>query len=349
MLLFHSGKEGYARYRIPALLAAPDGSLLAFCEGRKDGGGLNGDIDLILKRSADSGRTWGPIERIMDDGDNTLGNPCPVIDRSNGTLWLAYTRSLGSDVENEIVKGTSRERTRVLITHSKNSGRTWSKPIDLTARLRRENWAWYGTGPGIGIQLKDGRLVIPAYHSVLPSGDYESHLIYSDDHGKTWKLGGTVGGNSSECQVAQRRDGTLYLNARTLRRTQYRTIATSRDRGASWSRPQFDKALFDPPCQAALLVLPGQKRPLWLFSHPAGPKRRNLTVRVSFDEGLTWPRSRLLVAGDAQYSSLALLPDGRLGCLFESWRNDNYQILFARFEKKWLLPASKSKIKPDGR
>ena len=95
--LFRSGDGGYSRYRIPALLTAPDQSLLAFCEGRKDGGGLTGNIDLILRRSSDNGKTWGPIELVMDDGKNTLGNPCPLIDQSTGTIWLAFTRSLGSD------------------------------------------------------------------------------------------------------------------------------------------------------------------------------------------------------------------------------------------------------------
>lgn len=332
--LFTSGKEGYKRYRIPALIVAPDNSLLAFCEGRADGGGLTGNIDLILKRSNDSGRTWGPVERIMDDGPNTLGNPCPVIDRSTGVIWLAYTRSLGTDLENEIVAGTSEERTRVLVTHSRDSGRTWADPIDLTSRLRRDDWAWYGTGPGVGIQLQDGRLVIPSYHSVLRSGDYESHTIYSDDHGESWRLGDTVRGNTSECQVAERRDGSVYLNARTLRDVHRRTVAESIDRGTSWQNARYESELYDAPCQAALYSLPKRgksDKPVWLFSHPAGPTRINLTVRISHDEGKTWPVSRRIVAGSSGYSSLTLMPNGSIGCLFEVWRDRNNHIRFLQF------------------
>lgn len=341
--VFRSGEGGYPRYRIPALLTAPDQSLLAFCEGRKDGGGLRGNIDLILRRSTDNGQTWNPIELIGDDDANTLGNPCPVIDQSTGTIWLGFTRSLGSDLENEIVAGTSRERTRVLITHSKDSGKTWAKPVDLTSRLRKDNWAWYGTGPGIGIQLDNGRLVIPSYHSVLPSGDYESHMIYSDDHGRTWELGGTVGGNTSECHVGQRTDGSLYVTARTLRHTQLRTTSVSTDHGESWSKPALASRIYDPPCQASLLVVPGSARrfdrdkPVWLYAHPAGPGRRCLTVRVSYDEGRSWSHARQISTGDNQYSSMTLMPNGQVGCLFESWRDKNYQILFTQFDLDWLL------------
>ena len=341
--VFESGDGGYPRYRIPALLTAPDGSLLAFCEGRKDGRGLTGNIDLILRRSTDNGRTWGPIQRIADDDDNTLGNPCPVIDESTGTIWLGFTRSLGSDLENQIVDGTSQERTRVLITHSTDSGKTWARPIDLTDRLRRKDWAWYGTGPGIGVQLANGRLVIPSYHSVMPSGDYESHMIYSDDPGESWQLGGTVGGNTSECHVGQRSDGTLYVTARTLRHTQLRTTAVSSDHGESWSMPALASRIYDPPCQGSLLVVPGGARrvhkakPVWLYTHPAGPGRHNLTVRVSYDEGRSWSHGRQISTGDNQYSSMTLMPNGRIGCLFESWRNNNYQILFTQFDLNWLL------------
>ena len=202
----------------------------------------------------------------------------------------------------------------------------------MTDRLKDDRWAWYGTGPGIGIQLADGRLVIPCYHSVLGAGDYQSHMIFSDDHGTTWRLGKTVSGNTSECQIAQRVDGTVYVNARTLRGTKLRTIAVSSDRAKSWSKAEFDEQLYDPPCQAALIVVSCDERPLWLFSHPAGPGRRNLTVRFSYDEGRTWKGSRKIASGDNQYSSLAVLPDGKIGCLFESWRDGNYQILFTQFE-----------------
>lgn len=338
-LLFESGKEGYRRYRIPALLTTSRGTVLAFCEGRKDGGGLTGNIDIVVKRSSDSGFTWQSLEVVADDGEHTLGNPCPVIDRDDGTIWLALTRSHGLDTEDAIVGGTSKEATRVLVTFSRDDGKTWAPLRDITAQVKRPNWTWYGTGPGIGIQLKQGRLVIPSYHAEAETRTYRSHMIYSDDRGKTWKLGAAVGEHCTECQVAERKDGMLLLSSRTIKGKQQRTTATSRDGGETWSAATLDANLYDPSCQAALFALlrQGDGKSRWLYTHPAGPDgRRNLTVRLSVDEGQSWSAAKLLRAGDSQYSCLALLPDGKIGCLYESWVNKNYQIYVVRFDLTWL-------------
>lgn len=339
-LLFDSGKEGYRRYRIPALLATPKGTLLAFCEGRKDGGGLTGDIDLVLKRSGDSGKTWQPLQIVADDGQHTLGNPCPVLDRKSGTIWLALTRSHGRDTEDAIVAGTSRETTRVLLTFSRDDGQTWAPLRDLSAAVKRATWTWYGTGPGIGVQLQSGRLVIPCYHAEAGTKTYRSHMIYSDDLGKTWQRGATVGEDCSECQVAERRDGSLLLSARTLKGKPQRTTAVSRDGGTTWSKAEREAQLYDPSCQAALYRLTAEGeggKVLWLYTHPAGPDgRRNLTARLSEDEGRTWPVARRLRSGDSQYSCLAMLPDRAIGCLHESWVDRNYRLFFVRFSLDWL-------------
>ncbi len=331
-LLFESGKDGYKRYRIPALLVTPKGTVLAFCEGRKDGRGLTGNIDLVLKRSLDRGHSWESLELVADDDGHTLGNPCPVVDPQTGILWLALTRSNGQDLEDEIVKGTSRETTRVYITHSKDEGKTWAPMVDLSATCRKPDWTWYGTGPGVGIALKSGRLLIPSYHAEGKAGTYRSHAIFSDDHGKTWKLGATVGADVSECQAVERADGKLLLSMRTLTAPQERTFAESGDGGATWSTTWRDSRLYDPSCQSSIYALPQGG---WLTAHPAGPTgRRNLTVRWSGDEGKSWSPGLLLRAGDAQYSSIAQLDDVHVGCLFESWVDGNYHIFFARFERK---------------
>lgn len=340
VLLFDSGQEGYRRYRIPALLAAPGGTLLAFCEGRKDGGGLTGDIDIVLKRSTDSGKTWQSLQVVADDEKHTLGNPCPVLDRKTGTIWLALTRSHGQDTEAEITDGTSRETTRVLLTFSRDDGKTWAPLKDITASVKQPSWTWYGTGPGIGVQLQSGRLVIPCYHAEAETKIYRSHMIYSEDEGQTWKRGAPVGEHCSECQVAERQDGSLSLSARTQKGEPQRTTAMSKDGGATWSKTQRDANLYDPACQAALyrLTAAGKKSKVrWLYTHPAGPNgRRNLTVRLSYDEGLTWPVARLLRSGDSQYSCLALLPDGAIGCLYDAWVDKNYRLFFTRFDLDWL-------------
>jgi len=329
--LFVSGKEGYPRYRIPSLLVAPNGDLLAVCEGRKDGGGLKGNIDIVMKRSTDLGKTWSKLEVVASDGDNTLDNPCLLTDKKTGTIWLGLTRSLGTDTEEGIVAGTSKERTRVFVISSKDSGKTWSEPRDISETARDPKWTWYGTGPGSGVQLKSGRLVIPSYHSHEKDKVYRSHMVFSDDGGKTWKRGDAVGRQIGECHVVEKQDGGLILNARTNEGKERRAIARSKDGGETWSEAEHD-ALYDPHCQGCLIRLPdADGKPQWLFSNPAGPKRRDLTVRLSFDEGKTWSRSKLIQAGDAQYSSLALLPDGTIGCLFDRWESGNYQLYYARF------------------
>lgn len=340
-LLFDSGRDGYPRYRIPSLVVAPAGTVLAICEGRKDGRGLTGNIDLVLRRSTDSGRTWSPLQLVADDDDNTLGNPCAVVDHSTKTVWLAFTRSLGKDLEEEIVAGTSRERTRVLITKSVDDGATWTTPIDISATARLPTWTWYGTGPGVGIQLKTGRLVIPSYHADEQTGIYRSHMVYSDDHGETWKHGAAVGEKCGECHVVEKQNGDVVLNSRTNEGRELRTTALSHDGGVSWSSATFDAALFDPHCQACLFRLPSSANPgpQWLFTHPAGPGRRDLTVRLSRDEGGTWPVAKLLRKGDSQYSCLAQLPDGTVGCHYDCWVDGNYRLFFIRFDESWLTAA----------
>lgn len=338
-LLFDSGKEGYRRYRIPALLLTPKGTLLAFCEGRKDGRGLTGAIDIVLKRSLDGGKKWETLQVVANDGANTLGNPCPVVDRKSGVIWLALTRSHGKDTEDDIVDGKSRETTRVFITSSADDGKTWAPIREISATTRQPSWTWYGTGPGVGIQLKSGRLVIPSYHAEAQTKMYRSHMIYSDDQGKTWQRGATVGEDCSECQVVERVDGQLYLSSRTIKGKPQRTTAVSKDGGQTWLPTERDANLYDPSCQASLIGLTepeGKGKVRWLFCHPAGPDRRNLTVRLGFDEGQTWPISKRLRAGDSQYSSLAQLPDGTIGCLYESWVEGNYRLFYAGFGLDWL-------------
>ncbi len=169
--VFVSGREGYHTYRIPALIVAGDGALLAFCEGRKKAQSDAGDIDLLVKRSIDGGKTWGPQEVVWDDGENTCGNPCPVVDRTTGTIWLPMTWNHGKDTENQIKQNTGKDTRRVFLTHSDDNGRTWAKPREITAEVKRPEWRWYATGPGVGIQLTrgpwKGRLLIPCDHSLV--------------------------------------------------------------------------------------------------------------------------------------------------------------------------------------
>jgi sialidase-1 len=334
--VFVAGEKGYHTYRIPALIVSPKGTLLAFCEGRKKGTSDAGDIDLLLKRSQDGGKTWGDAQVVWDDGANTCGNPCPVVERATGTIWLLLTHNLGKDTEKAIVDGTSKGTRTVWVANSSDDGATWSKPVEITRDVKKPEWTWYATGPGVGIQLTGGRLVVPCDNKVARTKARQSHVIYSDDRGKTWKLGGVVGPNCNECQVVERADGSLLLNMRSYQANNRRMVAVSKDGGETWTKPAEDPALVEPVCQASLVRLPGKKARL-LFSNPASTRREKMTVRLSDDGGKTWPVSRELHAGPAAYSCLAVLPDGTLACLYERGDKKPYEtITLARFSLGWL-------------
>jgi sialidase-1 len=330
-----SGQDGYHTYRIPAALVTAKGTLLAFCEGRKKNSSDTGDIDLLVKRSTDHGKTWSRQEIVWDDGANTVGNPCPLVDRTTGTIWLLLTHNQGSDTEDQISGGTSKGTRTVWVMHSTDDGVTWSKPAEITKDVKRDNWTWYATGPGCGIQLKTGRLVIPCDHKTAGAKAFHSHVIYSDDHGKTWKLGGVLGEKTNECQVIERQDGSLLINMRSYHGKNRRAIATSSDGGLAWGDVTLDESLIEPVCQASL-IRTGEKGEL-LFANPASTKREKLTVRLSRDDGKTWPVAKCLHDGPAAYSSLVVLGDGTLGCLYERGEKSPSQtITFARFSRAWL-------------
>src|SRR5262245_20964667 len=145
--VFIAGADGYHTYRIPSLIVTTKGTVLAFCEGRKRGRGDAGDIDLLLKRSSDGGQTWSDSQVVWDDGDNTCGNPCPVVDRDTGTIWLLLTQNLGVDTEAQIIDQTSRGTRTCWISRSSDDGQTWAKPIEITRDVKRPDWTWYATGP----------------------------------------------------------------------------------------------------------------------------------------------------------------------------------------------------------
>ena len=280
--LFVSGEDGYHTYRIPALTVTRQGSLLAFCEGRKNNRRDHGDIDLLVKRSTDGGRTWSGQQIVYEEGGTeeiTIGNPCPVVDRETGTIWLPFCR----------------DNKDVLVTKSIDDGVSWSDPVDITADVKNPEWSWVATGPGIGIQLDQGphkgRLLIPSDHGEGSGeeGDERvqySHVFYSDDHGETWQLGGTVAPHTDECQVIQTDDGNLLINMRNYwgryggrpDRGGMRALATSQDGGVTWSELSFDPTLIEPICQASLIRHVGhgasdESPSRVLFSNPASRDR----------------------------------------------------------------------------
>lgn len=348
--VFVAGEAGYHTYRIPAVVVATNGTVLAFCEGRKNSRSDTGAIDLLLKRSLDGGKTWSAAQLIWSDAGNTCGNPAPVVDQMTGVVWLLLTWNDGADKEDAIGYRKARDTRRVFVTRSDDNGTTWTTPKEITAAVKQPDWGWYATGPVNGIQLTRGphrgRLVIPANHSSLTTATQtvsRAHVFFSDDHGQTWQLGGSEAEKTNESTIVERADGSLLHNMRSYHKKNRRAVATSADGGASWSPVKLDDALIEPVCQASILRgtwSDAGERSRILFSNPASTKREKLTVRVSYDEGATWPVSKVIFPGPAAYSCLVMLPEATVGCLFECGRTNSYEtITLARFPLRWLEDA----------
>ncbi len=333
--VYVSGTGGYHTYRIPAVVLTVRGTLLAFCEGRKTGRGDHGDIDLVLRRSGDGGRTWEPMQLVYEEGGTakvTIGNPCPLVDRTTGTVWLAFCRN----------------NDRVFITRSTDDGRSWAKPVEITEQVKKPQWGWYATGPGHGIQLSSGRLLFPCDCGDSKGwGQWDkkgrSLVFFSDDGGRTWELGGVTAPGMNECEAVELADGKVLLSMRQYRGPKRRAFATSDDGGMTWSEPELHPQVYCPVCQAAIIRYTlagrsGEKKNRILYAGPGGPGRTNMTVRLSYDEGRSWPVAKVIYAGSSAYSDLVVLPDGVIGCLYE--RDEYGKITFARLSLQWLTDGA---------
>ena len=330
--LFKRGEEGYHTFRIPAIVATQTGSLLAFSEGRKGGDRDTGDIDLVMKRSEDGGETWSALQVIWNDAENTCGNPAPVVDRATGTILLLATWNLGTDTEAEIIAQTSQDTRRVFVLRSNSDGRKWSRPEEITEAVKLPEWTWYATGPGSGIQIREGafadRLVIACDHIEAKSKKYYSHTIYSDDGGATWQRGGTTPTDQvNECEVVELSDQRLMLNMRNYdRSSRTRQLAYSQDGGLRWAGMHHHETLVEPICQASMVRYDTLGKTYLLFANPASQeKRENMTLRLSQDDGQTWPIAHIIHPGPSAYSDLVALPDQRaIGILYEGGQERAY-------------------------
>lgn len=380
--LFEENTDGFVSYRIPGVVVTAKGTVLVFCEARKYSGLDWGEIEIHQRRSTDAGRSFSPARQVAhlgprlprnpanadqppgkvigDPGQQTVNNPVAIADR-DGTVHFIYCV----------------EYMRTFYVRSTDDGLTWSPPVDITAaadRFRPE-WPWrvIATGPCHGIQLRNGRLVVPVWLAKAEGGAHGKAVvatIFSDDRGATWQRGEIAVPNTattpgmSESTVAQLSDGRVMLVARNHAPAHRKVVVFSRDGATGWSRPEFAEALPEPICQASLFsyddpAAPGKSH--LLFSGPesleradgkAAPgvrrDRQKLAVKLSHDDGRSWVAIRTLEPGPSAYSDLAVLPDGTILCFYESGRPGSTRpnskrtdwpyarLTLARFNFEWL-------------
>lgn len=365
-VVFKSGSDGYSSFRIPALITLPDGDLLAFSEGRKHNAGDFGDIDIVLKRSSDGGKTWGDLSIVVDNDSLQAGNPAPVVDLTdpqypNGRIFLFY--NTGNTTEGAVRNGKGLRE--VWFVTSSDNGKTWSAAQNITTSVHKpkqsninpnynfpEDWRSYANTPGHAMQYEwgkyKGRIYVAANHSEgkpLPHfKDYKAHGYYTDDHGATFHLSDDVpfeGGNES--MAAQLTGDNLMLNIRNQQgNVKSRIIALSSNGGVQWDTTYYDVQLPDPICQGSILSFKNKKgkTTLVVCNNADTTSRNRLTLRISKDDGKTWYYNHVIVEGLTEktskdisaYSDISLVRPHMVGVLYE--KNNYKEIVFVDIKIK---------------
>ncbi len=342
------GDDGSKAFRIPGLATTNKGTLIGVYDVRyRTGGDLPGDIDVGMSRSTDGGQTWDPMKAIMDMGNDPkwrydgVGDPAVLVDRGNGRIWVVGTWSHGNRSWHGSGQGMSPEETgQLMLAYSDDDGLTWSKPINITKQVKKPEWHFLLQGPGAGITMKDGTIVFAAQYQdsdKKPDGRKKgtpfSTILYSKDHGETWKVGTGIKSNTTEAQVVELKDGSLMLNCRD-NRGGARTVGVTKDLGKTWEmHPTDRKALNEPVCMASLLRM-GERL---IFSNPNTRRGRyNMTIKVSDDEGMTWPDEWHTLydsRNGSGYSCLAPVGEDHVGVLYEG----PTELYFLRFSIEELV------------
>jgi sialidase-1 len=363
-VVFKGGNEGHAIYRIPAMISLPNGELLAFAEGRVNGTDDFGDINLVMKRSTDKGKSWSPLQMLVDYDSLQAGNPAPVVDlhdpaHPQGVIYLFFNTGNNHEYEVRMNQGVR----EVWMMKSFDLGKTWETPVNITLQTHRpnnpqfnpdytfkEDWRHYANTPGHAFQFQEGkfkgRIFVAANHSVGPPKDnfeeYQAHGFFTDDHGKTFQLSASISfAGSNESIAAELTDDRMIMSIRNQKGDiRSRILAFSSDGGSTWDEAYFEKSLPDPVCQGSILSL-GKKDGKMVLAHSnaSDPNHRNnLTIKISMDEGRSWTKSIPVDRTNdptkpswTAYSDLAAINKSTLGILYE---RDNYsEIVFKKI--KW--------------
>lgn len=336
-VLFKSGTGGYYAYRIPGLVVSNAGTLMAFVEGKYENHQDRAISDLLLRRSFDNGLTWQNVQVVVPGlpTESNFNSPTPVVDRLTGDIVMTFVKDVKT----------------VYVTRSSDDGVTWSAPVEITSQVKDPSWGYYVAGPGHGIQLESGRLVMGAYHRI---GSYDtnvqstSHSIYSDDGGYTWELGGntdTVWGNEST--VVELMDGDVAMISRIRNGLTIRSVSHSSDGGETWEPRTLTTDLGFTSVHGSSARFTNEiddDANRILFASPNGSdKRQMMTVMTSYDETDSWENPRMVYWGNAAYSDLAVTNDNKVNLLYERGRANTpgydslYQeITLARFDQQWL-------------
>jgi sialidase-1 len=332
--------DGVHTYRIPALATTTEGTLLCVYDmRRRRSKDLQEDIDIGLVRSTDGGNTWEAQRIIMDMGTygghpqeiNGVSDPGIIVDPASGEIfcfgvWMVgkagkhQWEADGSEKGFEIGKSA-----QMLLIRSKDDGKSWSKPKNMTRTWKKRDWILYVPSPQQGIALQDGTLVMPTQGRNEKDENF-SNLLVSKDHGKSWTVSAPASIGNSESQAVQLSDGSIMLNMRTEGPKMARTVAVTRDLGKTWTPHETNrKTLIEPHCNGSLYrfdyVIKGKKTPLLLFANPHSIKgRHHQSIQVSLDEGKTWPaKYRLLLdeGNGAGYPSLSRVDEKHIGIVYE--------------------------------
>jgi sialidase-1 len=368
--LFKAGDGGYKIFHIPGVVVTAKGTVLTWCEARRKGGDWDA-IDILVRRSTDDGRTFsapvsvanvpGPKQKNpfalrlknVAPSDVTYNNPVMIADH-DGTVHMLFCL----------------EYMRAFYMKSTDDGVTWSTPTEITQTFEgfrpKYDWKVLATGPDHGIQLRSGRLLVPVWISTATGGNAHrpsvTATIYSDDHGKTWHAGDIAVNDTPEFVIpnetvaVELADGRVMLNTRSESPAHRRIVVTSPDGAGNWSKPRFDQALLEPICMAGIarvsLPKPDGSRGRIIFSNPdnlsradgkeapgKNRDRKNLTIKLSYDEAQTWPVSKTLEPGYAAYSDVGVTPRGTLLCIYGRSEKPGFagdRITLARFNLEWL-------------